>query len=206
MRLYTAPGTISIAVAIALHEAGIDATHDRVDFASAAQTRAPYLSINPKGRVPALELDDGTILTETGAILDYIGAIAPDTGLVPADALRAARMREVMYYLASTMHVNHAHKMRGARWSDDPAALASMKAKVPDTMTSSARYIEASCALDPFVLGADFSLADPYLFVICTWLPGDGVGMAALPRLTGFMQAMDARASVAHMREIGLLR
>ena len=117
MQLYYAPNTISVAVAITLEEAGLEYQPVRVDFASAEQTRPGYRQINPKGRVPALVVDGG-ILTETGALLEYIASRAPEAGLVPDDPLLAARMREVMYYLASTMHVNHAHRMRGARWAD----------------------------------------------------------------------------------------
>ena len=105
LKLHYAPGTISVAVAIALEEAGLAYEPVKVDFASAEQTAAPYLALNPKGRVPALIGDDGTVMTETGALLDYIAALAPQAGLLPADAQSAAHMRGVMYYLASTMHV-----------------------------------------------------------------------------------------------------
>ncbi|MEO1778732.1 MAG: glutathione S-transferase N-terminal domain-containing protein, partial [Pseudomonadota bacterium] len=110
MKLFAAPGTISVAVAIALEEAGVAYDLHMLDFASGAQRDAAYRAINPKGRVPALALDSGTVLTETGAILDFVAA--HDPRLMPADPVHAAQARAVMYYLASTMHVNHAHKMR----------------------------------------------------------------------------------------------
>ena len=81
----TRRGTIAIAVAIALHEAGLDFEPVRLDFKSGEQTRPTISAINPKGRVPALVTDQG-ILTETGAILEYIADIAPQAGLRPADA------------------------------------------------------------------------------------------------------------------------
>lgn len=204
LTLYAAPRTISVAVAIALEEAGLPYNLEMIDFASAQQTRAPYLAVNPKGRVPALETGDG-VLTETGALLDYIGALAPEAGLIPAGAVQAARMREVMYYLASTMHVNHAHGMRGARWVDDPAAQEAMRAKVPQTMAASAAHIEATCRLDPFALGATLTLADPYLYMVCSWLPGDDVAPEDTPRIAQFMAVMNARDSVARVRDAGLL-
>lgn len=204
MRLFYAPSTISVAAAIALEESGLPYEPVRVDFASAEQTKPEYHKINPKGRVPALDVG-GEILTETGAILDFIAAKAPDKALVPADPLKAARMREVMYYLASTMHVNHAHKMRGHRWADQETSWKDMTAKVPETMTASARYIEENCLAGPFVLGDQFSLADAYLFTVCSWLEGDKVDTGALPKIQNFRQTMETRESIKSIRAKGML-
>ncbi|MGR3546946.1 MAG: glutathione S-transferase family protein [Roseovarius sp.] len=198
MKLYYAKGTISIAVAIALHEAGLDFEPMRLDFRAGEQSGATYLAINPKGRVPALVTDNG-ILTETGAILDYIADSAPQAGLRPSDPHQAAKMREAMYYLASTMHVNHAHKMRGHRWANEQSSFDDMKAKSVQTMTDSATYVETHLLTGPYVLGETLSLADPYLFVACNWLEGDGVDVAQFPKITAFMQAMRARPSVAQV-------
>lgn len=204
MRLYYAPRTISVVVAIALHEAQLQFETRALDFAAGEQTGPEYRGLNPKGRVPALETDRG-ILTETGAILDYIAAIAPGAGLVPADPFDAARMRSVMYYLASTMHVNHAHKVRGSRWADKPATFEDMAAKVPQTMTESARHVEDHCLAGPFVMGKTPTLADPYLFVVSGWLEGDGVDVSAFPRITAFRAAMEDRPSVRAVRSAGML-
>ncbi|WP_415922737.1 glutathione S-transferase family protein [Tateyamaria sp. SN6-1] len=204
MQLFAAPGTISVAAAIALEEAGVDYTLQMVDFANGAQQGAEYLAINPKGRVPALVLEDGTVLTETGAILDFIAA--HDPRLMPADPVHAAQARGVMYYLASTMHVNHAHKMRGHRWADAAASWDDMTAKVPQTMRDSAAFVEEACIAGPYVLGAHFSIADCYLYLVCTWLPGDGVDLAPFPRIRAFMETMETRHSIEVMRAKGLLR
>ncbi len=204
MKLWYAPDTIAVAVALALEEAGLDYDLQRVDFAKAEQQEPDFLALNPKGRVPALKVD-GEIFTETGAILEYIAARAPQARLVPDGATGAARMREVMYYLASTMHVNHAHKKRGHRWADQEASWADMSAKVPHTMTDAAAHVEANCLEGPLVLGALPCLADFYLFVICTWLPGDGVDVQAFPKLQAFLAAMEARASVKAVRVKGML-
>ena len=204
MKLYYFPKTISIAAVLALHEAGVEFEAVKVDFSKAEQAGPHYHAINPKGRVPALVTDQG-VVTETGAILEYIAALAPEAGLVPADALQAARMREAMYYLASTAHVNHAHKMRGARWATQETSFADMAAKVPETMTASAAYLENKVLAGPFVLGERISLADVYLYVVCTWLPGDQVDMTAFPKLTAFMAAMEARPSVAKARADGMI-
>lgn len=204
MQLYYAPNTIAIAVAIALEEAGLEYEAVRVDFASKEQTTRAYHQINPKGRVPALVVDGG-ILTETGALLDYIADLAPEAGLRPSDPLLAARMREVMYYLASTMHVNHAHKMRGARWASNPASFKDMARKVPETMAAACDYISTSGLRGPFVLGEALSLADCYLYVVCTWLEGDGVKIARFPKIAAFMETMAARASVQAVRARNML-
>lgn len=204
MQLYYAPNTISIAVAIALEETGLDYDKVPVDFANAEQTKAAYKQINPKGRVPALAVEGG-ILTETGALLEFVAATAPDAGLVPDDPVLAARMREVMFYLASTMHVNHAHKMRGARWADKKPSWKDMKEKVPQTMAASCKYIEANGLRGPFVLGEQISIADCYLYVVCSWLEGDGVDVSAFPKIVAFREAMEARASVQAVRAAGML-
>lgn len=204
MKLYVAPKTISIASMIALHEAGLAFEPVRLDFAAGEQTRPEYHAINPKGRVPALVTENG-ILTETGAILDYIAACVPEKALVPADSWAAAHMRSVMYYLASTMHVNHAHRLRGARWADTQSARDDMTAKVPQTMTESCRYIEENALTGPFVMGQGLTIADPYLFTVCTWLEGDGVDVRAFPRIVAFREAMEARPSVRAVRAAGFL-
>ena len=114
-------------------------------------------------------------------------------------------MRGVMYYLASTMHVAHAHKMRGSRWADAQASLDDMTAKVPQTMAACAAYVEDNCLRGDFVTGETFSLADPYLFVVCNWLEGDGVNVAKYPTFTGFLERMAARDSVKAAKDAGLL-
>ena len=202
MKLHYAPGTISIAVAIALEEAGIAYDAHRLDFAAGEQQSKAYAAINPKGRVPALEVE-GTILTETGAILEYIATLAP--GLLPADPIMAARARAVMFYLASTLHVNHAHKMRGHRWADNQDSWADMAAKVPETMATSAAYVERDCLTGPYILGDTACIADAYLFVVCNWLPGDGVDLAPFPKIRAFLAAMEDRPSVKAVRANGML-
>lgn len=205
LKLYFAPGTISIAVAIALEETALPYEAIKVDFKSAEQTKKPYLAVNPKGRVPTLVAAEGTVMTETGALLDYVAALAPAAMLVPSDPAEAAKMRSVMYYLASTMHVAHAHKMRGSRWADQPSSFEDMIAKVPGTMTACAAFVEAECLSGDYVLGDTFSLADPYLFVVCNWLAGDGVTVADFPAIQGFLARMEARPSVRSIRERGML-
>ncbi|WP_082894671.1 glutathione S-transferase family protein [Sulfitobacter geojensis] len=205
LKLYYFPGTISVAVAITLQEAGLDYDPVKVDFAAAEQTKPDFLALNPKGRVPALVTDKGTILTETGALLDYISDLKPDAGLVPQDAEDAAHMRAVMYYLASTMHVAHAHKMRGSRWADQQSSFDDMTAKVPETMTACAQYVETECLRGAYANGDYLTLADPYLFVVCNWLKGDGVNLSDFPKISAFLSLMESRDSVKAVRAKGIL-
>ncbi len=203
LKLYWAPNTISIAVAITLNEGGVHYENVRIDFASGEQTKAAFRSLNPKGRVPALATPEG-ILTEAGAILEYLAATAVP-GLVPNDPLHAARMREVMYYIASTMHPNHAHKMRSARWADSESSWADMRAKVPETMSASCEYFEEILQL-PFLFGDHLTLADPYFYVVTCWLKGDGVEIGNFPRIAAFKAAMEQRPAVQCAWSEGMLK
>ena len=204
MKFYCAPLSISVATGLLLEEAGLDYEPILLDFAQNAQTTPDYLAINPKGRVPALVTDQG-ILTETGAIAEYIAARAPDKNLFPSDLWEAAQLRAICYYLASTFHVNHAHRRRGYRWAREAASLKDMSNTVPHTMADSCSFIEKTCALDPFVMGEGFTIADPWLFTICLWLKGDEVDIEQFPRLAAHFKRMADRPSVQAIRAYGLL-
>lgn len=204
MKFYYAPGTISVATGFLLEEARLAYTPVAVDFAKTEQTSPDYLGINPKGRVPALVTDHG-ILTETGAICEYVASLAPDKQFVPADAWQAAHMRSVCYYLASTMHVNHAHGPRGIRWADSDSAIAGMRAKMPQNMAQSCAFIEETCALSPFVMGETMTIADPWLFAICCWLEMDKVDVGRFPNIKSHRAMMSARPAADAIRAYGLL-
>ncbi|WP_179380290.1 glutathione S-transferase family protein [Jannaschia marina] len=195
LTLHLAAGTISMCVHAALEEAGLPHDLAWVDFGTGAQGQPNYLKVNPKGRVPALEID-GAVLTEAPALLEWV-AEAGGGALMPRDPLEAAHVREMMSYLASTVHVNHAHKMRGHRWTDDPAAQAAMRAGVPGTMTASARFLDARLRGD--WVGPDFSVADLHLWNITRWMPGDGVDMDAVPALRAHHDRVAARPAVARV-------
>jgi glutathione S-transferase len=185
----------SLATHIALEEAGADYVFKRVDTAAGEQRSPDYLKINPKGRVPALVTDDG-VLTENVALLQYVAQTFPKAHLAPTDAFGMAKLNAFNSYLASTVHVNHAHKMRGSRWSDDPAVIENLKLKVPQTMTDCAAMIENEFLGVPWILGAHFSTGDCYLHVITNWMIGDGVDLAKFPKLTAHHKAMLARPAV----------
>lgn len=194
LTLHTAPGSCSRASHIALEEAGLDYEARFIDFAKADQRQPDFLAINPKGRVPALVTDHG-VLTEGPAILAYVAGLAPQARLAPTDPFDFARMQAFNLYLASTIHVAHAHGRRAARWSDDPAAQASMAAKVSENMRTGFDLIEADLTGD-WVMGDVYSVADPYLFVFSGWLAGDGVDIARFPRVADHFERMSRRPAV----------
>ncbi|MEM6986579.1 MAG: glutathione S-transferase N-terminal domain-containing protein, partial [Pseudomonadota bacterium] len=168
MKLFYAPGTIALASLIALEEVGAPFDLHTLDFSQSEENGPEYLGINPKGRVPALATADG-ILTETPAILTWIADSHPAAGLLPVGHFQRARCLEFMCYIASTVHVNHAHRMRGHRWADEQSSFEDMQRRVPGNMLSSLQLVEDSL-VDDWVFGRDYTVCDPYLYTICTWL------------------------------------
>ncbi len=129
------------------------------------------MRIDPKGRVTALALDDGTILTETGALLEYIAGGAPEAERIAENPVEAAHhMRSAMFYLASTMHVP-GRGMRGARWATQQSSFEGMTALVPQTMAASAGFVEGAVC-GAIRSGDSLTLPIPYLFIV-SWLEGD---------------------------------
>ena len=182
LTLYYAPNTASLATHIALIDAGADYELKRLSFASEDQRQPAYTAINPKARVPALVTEDG-VLTETPALLAYVAQRFPATKLAPFDDPFAfARAQAFNSYLCSSVHVAHAHRMRGYRWADEAEAIAAMQRKVPQSVTQGFELIERE--LDgPWVLGERYSICDPYLFTLAQWLEADGADTTRLPRV-----------------------
>jgi glutathione S-transferase len=183
LRLYYAPHTCALASHLVLEQAGADYETVRVDTAKNGQRAPEYLAINPKGRVPALVTERG-VLTETPAILMFVCQSFPKAGLAPLDdPFALAEVQAFNSYLCSTVHVAHAHRMRGTRWADDPAAIAEMKRKVPQSVGECFQLIERELLRGPWVMGERYSICDPYLFTLAQWLEADGVDLAKLPRV-----------------------
>lgn len=195
LKLYYAPNTCALASQIVLEEAGAAYESVRMDFARNDQRSADYLGVNPKGRVPALVTDHG-VLTETPAILAYLAQIFPAAKLAPSDPWEFARAQAINSYLCSTVHVAHAHKGRGPRWTDDAAAIEAMKKKVPQNMSDCFALIEADMLTGPWVMGESYGVCDAYLFTIARWLEGDSVDIARFPKVNAHFQRMLARPAV----------
>jgi glutathione S-transferase len=192
--------TCSLASHIALEEAGADYTVTCLDFSKNEQKSADYLKINPKARVPALVTDQG-IITENPAILMYIAQTHPAAKLAPLDdPFALAQIQSFNSYLCATVHPNHAHKMRGYRWSDDAAVIEAMKIKVPQNMTECFALIQDDYFKGPWLMGKDYSIADAYLYTLLTWLEGDGVDPAKFPVLIDYRSRMEQRPAVKKVR------
>lgn len=197
LKLYYAPGTIARASHIALAESGADYEAIRLDFAAEQQRSADYLAINPKGRVPALVTEQG-ILSETPAILTYIALRFPQAGLAPAgDVFAFSALQSFMAYLASTMHVATALFRRGVRWASLESSFEDMRAKVPENTRAGCRLIEEDYFADgQWVMGAEYSVADPYLFTMSGWLNRFGIALEEFPNIAAHAAAMAQRPAV----------
>jgi glutathione S-transferase len=196
LKLFHAWGSCSLASAIALEEAGADYELAVMDTKAGDQRKAEYLAINPKGRAPALVTDRG-ILTETPAILAFIAQSYPAANLAPLeDAFAFAQAQAFNSYLCSTVHVAHAHKHRGYRWTDDAAAQAAMTAAVPKNEIACFQLIEDEMLKGPFVLGDAYSICDAYLFTLTGWLEGDGVDRRQFPKVSALYDRVAARPAV----------
>lgn len=194
--LFYAPHTCSLASHIALEDAAADYATVRISFADDEQRKPVYLAINPKGRVPALVTDRG-ILTETPAMLAFIAQTFPQARLAPLDdPFGLAQVQAFNSYLCSTLHVAHAHRMRGYRWADDPAAITAMQLKVPDAVSACYELIEAKMLGAPWVMGETYTICDPYLFTLAQWLEGDGVDPSRFPKVIDHRRRMSERPEV----------
>jgi glutathione S-transferase len=201
LKLYFAPGTCALASHIALEEAGAAYTTERIDFKVNQQNSPAYLEINPKGRVPSLVTDRG-VLTETPAMLAYIAQSFPQAKLAPLDdAFAFGQMQAFNSYLCSTVHVAHAHKMRGTRWATEESTFADMKRFLPKSVGAVFALIEHKMLKGPWVMGEAYTVCDAYLFTLAGWLEGDGVDLSALPRVTDHRKRMSERPVVRKVLE-----
>ncbi|MBX2837613.1 MAG: glutathione S-transferase family protein [Gammaproteobacteria bacterium] len=196
IEFYTAPKSVGLASHVALLENKLDFDLRVLDTTKQQQTSSEYKKINPKARVPSMIIE-GTVLTETPAILVYIAQMAPDGMLaLPADPLEFAQIQSFNSYLCSTVHVAHAHRHRGKRWVDDEHALKALTANVPKTMALCMKMIEDHFFHGPWVLGDTFSICDCYLFAITEWFESDGVDISHYPKLERYRDTMLQRDSV----------
>jgi glutathione S-transferase len=196
LKLFYAAHTCSLASHIALEEAGAEYTTVRLDFRTNDQRKPEYTAINPKARVPSLVTDAG-VLTETPAILAFIAQSFPKARLALLDnPYEFARVQAFNSYLCSTVHVAHAHRMRGYRWADDPAAIKEMQQKAPAAVGECFDLIEREMFKGPWVMGEAYTVCDPYLFTLAQWLEADGVDPARFPKIRDHRVRMSERPAV----------
>lgn len=196
LTLYYTPHTCSLASHIALEDAGAEYALKRIDFGTEEQKSPGYVAINPKARVPIMATPRG-LLSETPAMLAFIAQSFPDAKLAPLDDPFAfAEMQSFNSYLCSTLHVAHAHRMRGHRWADEPASFADMQRKVPQSVGAAFELVDRHLLKGPWVMGEAYSVADPYLFTLAQWLEADGVDPARIPRVIEHRARMAALPNV----------
>lgn len=202
MKLYYAPGACSLSPHISLREAGVSFDLEKVDTRTRrTESGADYLSINAKGYVPALQLDDGEVLTEGAAVVQFIADRHPDAGLAPAGGtLERARLQEHLNFIASELHKAFTPLF-------DPSAPEAAKQAAPAAVARRLDHVERLLADGrAFLLGERFSVADAYLFTVASWTGPTGIGLDRWPRLAAFVARVAARPSVqAAMRAEGLV-
>lgn len=203
MKLYYAPGACSLSPHIALREAGLPVTLEKVDLiAGRTETGADYAAVNPKGYVPALQFDDGSVLTEGAVIARYIADLAPDAALAPKPgSFERVRLEEIMNFVGSELHKAYTPLFLPDTTEEGRTAA---RARVAKKLA----YIEGILADGrSHLLGEQFSVADGYLFTIVNWSESRGVPLDAFPKLRAFMARIGARTSVLEaMRAEGLLQ
>ena len=196
LKLFYAPGSCALASHIALEETGAEYVGHRVDTAGGEQRQPEYLAINPKGRVPALATDRG-VLTENPAILTFVAQSFPRAKLAPLDdAWAFAQVQSFNAYLCATVHVAHAHRMRGYRWADEQSSFDDMKRKVPETVGACFELIEREMFKGPWVMGEAYSICDPYLFTLAEWMESDGLDPKRFPKVHDHRTRMYDRPAV----------
>lgn len=203
MKLYYAPGACSLSPHIVLREAGLNFELERVDLAThKTESGADFRAVNPKGYVPALRLQDGEVLTEGAAIVQYLADIAPQSSLAPKPGtLARARMQEHLNFVASELH-----KAFGPLFTPGT----SEEGKKAAVVQVGRRFdlIEKVLADGrPYLLGQQFSPADAYLFVVSGWAAPTGIGLAKWPKLAAFVERVAARPKVREaMKAEGLIK
>lgn len=191
MKLYYTPGACSLSPHIALREAGLDFEAVQVDLgAKTTKDGGDYRKVNPKGAVPALEIDGGQILTEGSAIVQYIADRKPGTKLAPAaGTTERYRLQEWLNYIASEIH-------KGFSPLFNPKAPDAWKAMVKDMLATKFDYLSKQLDGKSYLMGDTFTVADGYLFTILTWAKGMDIDLAKWSVLKGYVERVAARPAV----------
>ena len=186
MTLFLSPGACSHAGHMALIEAGIPYTTEKVNLKSHTYSGGDYYAVNPKGAVPALKLNDGQLLTENAAILQFIADQNPKAGLAPAAGEFARyRLQEWLSYLSSEVHKSFSPLFRGPAPDE--------KEKAIERLIKVLAMPAATLAKSDFLLGSQVSVADFYLYVMLSWAAKFGIKLD--PALERFHARVKARPS-----------
>ena len=192
MKLYYAPAACSLAPHIAAIEAGVPIELGKVEFGPAGKIvdGRDYREINPKGAVPALELDGGEVLTENAVILQYIAAQAPQSGLVPpGEGMARWRLLELVNFIATEVH-----KGFGPLWS--PATPPEARAATIETLGKKFDVLEAQLGAGPWLTGEAFTIADAYAYAVLNWTRVHKIDLGKWPGLHSFLSRAEQRPAV----------
>lgn len=191
MKLYYSPGACSLSPHIALREAGLDFEAIQVDLgAKTTKAGADYRKVNPKGAVPALEIDGGQVLTEGAAIVQYIADKKPGAKLAPAaGTTERYRLQEWLNYIASEVH-------KGFSPLFNPKAPDEWKATVKEMLGGKFDYLSKQLDGKSYLMGDTFTVADGYLFTILSWAKPMGIDLAKWPVLKAYADRVAARPAV----------
>lgn len=206
MKLYYSPGTCSLSPHIVAREADIPVDLVRVDIRSNPHRTADgadyALTITGKGYVPALELDDGAVLTEGAAIVQYLADYAPESGLAPpAGTFERYRLVEWLSFIGSELHKMFSPWLFHPEHGEQAAGVA--RGKIGERFAFIDRHLQDR----RYLLGDRFTVADAYLFTIVSWSRLLGIDLAAWPSLAAYTDRISGRPAVQEaMRAEGLLR
>ena len=201
LKLYFSPGAVSMATHIALEELGVPYTREPVLIREGQQLSPQYRRVNALGRVPALEVGPGVVLTETPALLSYLAELAPELQLLPASGLERARANEWMSLLASSVHVAFITFFRPQRYSSDEAAVQALKVDGKQRFFDMLRHVEARLPEHGFVLGERYSLCDAYLTPFFLWGRHFQLPVEQLPRYARLVGSVLPRPAVQRALE-----
>ncbi len=202
MKLYYSPGACSLSPHITLIESGLKFEPVMTSTKThKLQDGTDYYSINPKGYVPLLELDDGQRLAEGPAIVQYIADQVPGKKLAPANGTMArARLQEWLTFIGTELHKGYSPLFNPSTPEDYKQVV---KAKLLDRY----KWVDAQLEGKDYLLGSDFSVADPYLFTVTNWAKPVGLDISPFKNVAAFMARMAARPAVqAAMKAEGLLK
>jgi glutathione S-transferase len=191
MKLYYSPGACSLSPHIVLREAGLPAEIVKVDLkAKKTEEGDDYTRINPKGYVPALELDDGQVLTEGPAIVQYLADKKPEARLAPAaGSLERTRLQEWLNFISTELHKTFS-PLFGADTPDAYKEIA--KKRLSDRLA----LVDGHLAGNDYLMGKSFSVADAYLFTVASWSKYVGLDISGLKNLGAFLARIAARPGV----------
>jgi len=192
--LYIAPGACSFGAHVALKELNIP---HQIKIVPLRTPDSPIYKINPLGRVPALELDDGSVITENGAILPYLADLKPEAGLLaPIGTTERARILEWIGFLNSDVHTAFRPVFRPEVISNDPTAHDSIKETGIERLRGLFKIIDGKLAGKIWAVGERFTIADAYLGIFPTWASRRGLSLAEFPHLSAYHQRYLAHPSV----------